>query len=336
MIELARPDDWHVHLRDGDLLRAVLPGSAAFGRVLAMPNLVPPVRTAAEGRAYLARIREAGPGPTVHLAAYLTDHTDPADLLAGHADGTFLAAKWYPAGATTHSAAGVTNAAALRPVLAAMADAGMPLCVHGEHNDPTIDVFDRETLFLDRVLAPIVQALPHLKVVLEHATTRAAVAFVRRRAPQVAATLTPHHLWWNRNALFQGGLRPHAYCLPILKREEDRVALLHAATSGEPAFFAGTDSAPHPVHLKETDCGCAGVYNSPTAVAAYATLFDAESALSRLEGFLSLHGAAFYGLPAPTERITLERKDWTPPTTVSTPVGPVRVFLGGEVLRWSA
>lgn len=335
-IEVPRPDDWHVHLRDGDMLRAVAPSSAGFGRVLAMPNTVPPITTTAAGRAYLDRIRAAiGSGPTVHLAAYLTDTTDPDDLLRGFTEGTFLAAKLYPAGATTHSDAGVTDIAALRPVLARMADAGMPLCVHGEVTDPVVDVFDRERVFLDTVLDPILAALPKLRVVVEHATTRHAVAFVRRHAPRVAATITPHHLWWSRNALFAGGLRPHAYCLPVLKREEDRQALVEAATSGEPAFFCGTDSAPHPVHLKEADCGCAGVFNAPTAIAAYATVFDRAGELSRLAGFLSTRGAAFYGLSGARERVRIERRAFTPPRGVPCPGGEIRVFLGGETLEWS-
>jgi dihydroorotase len=216
-----------------------------------------------------------------------------------------------------------------------MADAGMPLCVHGEVTDPEVDVFDRERVFLESVLDPILVALPTLRVVVEHATTRAAIAFVRRHAPRVAATITPHHLWWSRNALFAGGLRPHAYCLPVLKREEDRLALVEAATSGEPAFFCGTDSAPHPVHLKEADCGCAGVFNAPTALAAYATIFDRAGKLRHLDGFLSTHGAAFYGLPAARDRIRIERRTWTPPRTIPCPGGEIRVFLGGETLAWS-
>jgi dihydroorotase len=333
LIEIPRPDDWHVHLRDGDMLRAVLPSSSVFGRVLAMPNTVPPIAKAADGRRYLERVRAvAASRPTVHLAAYLTDRTDPDDLVSGFSDGTFLAAKLYPAGATTHSDAGVTDLAALRSVFSRMAQAGMPLCVHGEVTDPTVDVFDREQVFLDSVLEPLVEAFPTLRVVVEHATTRAAVAFVRRHAPRVAATITPHHLWWNRNALFAGGLRPHAYCLPVLKREEDRLALVEAATSGEPSFIAGTDSAPHPIHLKEMDCGCAGVFNAPTALAAYATVFDHAGALDHLASFVSRHGAGFYGLPPAEERVRIERRPWTPPRTVPCPGGEIRVFLGGEPL----
>ncbi|MEQ1506644.1 MAG: dihydroorotase [Myxococcota bacterium] len=334
-LTLHRPDDWHVHLRDGAMLAAVAPQSAGFGRVLAMPNLAPPVTTTAEGRAYKARIAAAAPGLEVHLAAYLTDGTDSDDLAAGYAAGVFTAAKWYPAGATTHSARGVTAVDKIRGVLDRMAEIGMPLCVHAEATDPAVDVFDRERVFLDRVLGPLLHRVP-VRCVVEHATTRDAVQFVRAYGDGVVATITPHHLWWNRNALFDGGLRPHAYCLPVPKRERDRQALRAAATSGDPRFFAGTDSAPHPVHAKEADCGCAGVFNAPTAIAAYATVFDALGALDRLDGFLGVHGAAFYGLPPSDATITLTRAPFTPPLAIDAPgIGAVRVFLGGSTLPWN-
>ena len=338
MIELPVPDDWHCHLRDGDVLRAVAPASAGFGRVIAMPNLVPPVDTAEAALAYRDRIRAALPegcGTEPLMVAYLTDHTDPDAIARGHAAGAFVAAKWYPAKATTNAHFGVTDPERIRPVLARMAELGMPLLVHGEVTDPHVDVFDREAEFLARVLGPIVEALPHLRVVVEHATTREAVAFVRRYPGRVAATITPHHLWWNRNALFDGGLRPHAYCLPVLKREEHRQALRAAATSGEPGFFAGTDSAPHAVARKEMDCGCAGVFNAPTAVAAYAAVFEEEGALDHLPGFLSVHGAAFYGLSPSSRTITLAKEPWEAPRAWPLLAGgDVRVFLGGETLAW--
>jgi dihydroorotase len=335
---LPRPDDWHAHLRDGDTARAVVPHSAVFHRVVAMPNLVPAITDADAARAYVARLTDALPrGATTHFlaTAYLTDHTDPSALVAGHAAGAWVAAKWYPARATTNSHAGVTDPRHLRPALRRMADVGMPLLVHGEVTDAHVDVFDREAVFLREVLAPIVAELPDLRVVVEHATTREAVDFVAARPRNVAATLTPHHLRWNRGALFDGGLRPHAYCLPVLKREEHRRALVAAATSGDPRFFAGTDTAPHPVSKKEADCGCAGVFNAPTALAAYAQAFDEAGRLDHLAGFLSQHGAAFYGLPPAPDTITLERAPWTPPEVVALPQGGhVRVFLGGEVLPW--
>jgi len=332
---IPRPDDWHCHFRDGATMRSVIGFSAGFGRVLAMPNLVPPVDSAAAGAAYLDRLRAAAGDIEPVLAAYLTDHTDPDDLADGFRAGIFAAAKWYPAKATTNAAHGVTHPDRIRPVLARMAEIGMPLLVHGEVTDPEVDVFDRERVFLETILGPLLGELPALRCVVEHATTREAVTFVRARA-NVAATITPHHLWWNRNALFEGGLRPHAYCLPVLKREVDRRALREAATSGDPRFFAGTDSAPHPVHRKEMDCGCAGVFCAPTAIAAYTQVFDDENALGNLGAFLSRSGAAFYRREVATDEIRLEERSWTPPLTVPLEEGgEVRVFLGGESLRWS-
>jgi dihydroorotase len=268
------------------------------------------------------------------MVCYLTDHTDPDDLAQGFASGVWVAAKWYPARATTNAHHGVTDPLALVPCLQRMAQIGMPLCVHGEVTDPSVDIFEREQVFLDTILGPMLDQTG-VRCVVEHATTAHAVAFVRSR-PRVAATITPHHLWWNRNALFEGGLRPHAYCLPVLKREQDRQALIEAATSGDPRFFAGTDSAPHLVSQKEKDCGCAGVFNAPTAIAAYAQIFEEASALAQLEGFLSLHGAAFYGEEPASERVTLRQQPWTPPEQIEVPGhGAVRVFLGGSTLRWN-
>ncbi|MFT4622654.1 MAG: dihydroorotase [Myxococcota bacterium] len=335
MLTLARPDDWHVHLRDGEMLAAVLPATAAhFGRALVMPNLVPPVTTAAEAAGYRARIAAQSPaGFTPVLAGYLTDTTDPADVAAGFADGVWRAMKLYPANATTNSHHGVTDIAGRMPVFERMAAIGMPLCVHGEVTDPGVDVFDREAVFLADVLAPIRAALPELRIVVEHATTREAVQFVEAHA-NTWASITPHHLWWNRNALFAGGLRPHAYCLPILKREGDRRALVDAACSGDGRFFAGTDSAPHAVHRKEQDCGCAGVFCAPTALPTYAEVFDDEGALDRLEGFTSHHGADCYGLPRPSATVTLVKEAWVPPETLQAGAQTVRVFRGGETVRW--
>lgn len=337
-IALRRPDDAHLHLRDGALLRAVLPSSAAhFGRAIAMPNLASPVKTAEQARAYRDRIAAALPDGadfTPLMTAYLCDDTDAADLIGGFDDGTWVAAKLYPAHATTNSAAGVTDLLALDPVLDAMAVAGMPLLVHGEVTDPDTDVFDREAAFLERKLAPLVARHPTLKVVVEHATTSEAIAFVQQASSAVAATLTPHHLLWNRNALFDGGLRPHAYCLPVLKRARHQRALRAAATSGDPRFFLGTDSAPHLASRKECDHGCAGVFNAPTALAAIATVFEEEGALEHLEGFCSLHMARFYGLQPATDSIALVRSPWTPPEAIDTPDGPIHCFLGGSTLPW--
>lgn len=310
-ITLRRPDDWHLHLRDGDMLAAVLPFTArAFGRAIVMPNLVPPVTTAAAAEAYRDRILAALPAGAAFkplMTCYLTDATDADDLAAGHAAGIFTAAKLYPAGATTNSDNGVTDIARIEGVLSAMAGIGMPLLVHGEVTDPAVDIFDREKVFIERVLAPALDRHPDLKVVFEHITTADGVEFVRGAGPRVGATVTPHHLVINRNALFAGGMRPHMYCLPVAKRERHRLALREAATSGDASFFLGTDSAPHPVSAKETDCGCAGIFNAPNALETYAQVFDEEGALDRLEGFASLNGPAFYGLPPNEETVTLVR-----------------------------
>ena len=316
-LTIRRPDDWHVHLRDGDMLAAVVPLTARrFARAIVMPNLVPPVTTAAGARAYRGRILAALPAGTRFtplMTAYLTDATDPADIEAGFRDGTFAAAKLYPAHATTNSAHGVTDLARLAPVFAAMARIGMPLLLHGEVTRPGVDIFDREAVFIDDVLDGLVAANPGLRIVLEHITTRRAVDYVRAAPANVAATITPHHLVINRSDIFRGGVRPHLYCLPVAKREEDRLALRAAACSGEAKFFLGTDSAPHSIEAKECACGAAGVFNAGTAIETYAQVFDEEGALDRLEAFASLNGPRFYGLPPNEERITLERARTEPP-----------------------
>ncbi len=335
-ITLPRPDDWHLHLRDGAVLRAVVPHtSRAFGRALVMPNLVPPVTTVAAAEAYRERILAASDGTfEPKLTCYLTDTISADEVAEGHRRGAWIAAKLYPANATTHSEHGVTDVGHILPVLERMAEIGMPLCVHGEVTDRDVDVFDRERVFLERVLRPIRHRFPTLRIVLEHVTTEASVRFVREH-DHMAATITPHHLWWNRNAIFDGGLRPHAYCLPVLKRERDRVALVEAATSGDERFFAGTDSAPHSVDRKECDHGCAGVFCAPPALEAYATVFERAGCLEALEGFVSVHGARFYGFEPATETVTLVREEWTVPETVAVEGGlEVRPFLAGETLPW--
>ncbi len=333
-LTIPRPDDWHVHLRDGDMLRAVAPFTARrFARAIVMPNLAVPVTTTALASVYRARvIAAAGPDFTPLMTAYLTDTSDAADLIAGHRDGVLTAVKLYPANATTNSAAGVTDIARVMPVLAAMAEAGMPLLIHGEVTDADVDVFDREAVFIDRILAPLVARLPALRIVFEHVSTAEAVAFVTEGGPNIAATITPHHLHLSRNALFAGGLRPHHYCLPVLKREHHRRALVAAATSGSPKFFLGTDSAPHPVGDKEAACGCAGVWNAPFALESYAGAFDAAGALDRLEGFASRFGPAFYLLPVNAKMVTLTRAT----TPVPERIGDLVPFHAGEILAWRA
>jgi dihydroorotase len=334
-VTMRRPDDWHLHLRDGDMLRAVLPYTArAFARAIVMPNLVPPVTTMAAAQAYRARILAALPAGasfTPLMTAYLTDDTAPDEIARGFAERVWVAAKLYPANATTNSAHGVTDIRKIDAVLARMADIGMPLLVHGEVTDPTIDVFDREAVFLERLLAPLMARLPSLRIVLEHVTTRAAVTFVEQSGPNLAATITAHHLVINRNALFQGGLRPHLYCLPVAKREEDRLALRRAATSGHEKFFLGTDSAPHPVSAKECECCSAGIFSAPNAIEIYAGVFDEENALDKLEAFASLNGPHFYRMPANEGTVTLKRAVHT----VARETGPVRPFLAGETLSWT-
>ncbi len=335
---IRRPFDAHLHLRDGAMLRAVLPPTVAHcSGALVMPNLSPPVTTREAARAYRGRIMEALPAGASfqpQLTAYLTDSIDPDEVVAGFEGGDWIAAKLYPAHATTNSAHGVTDVAGIDPVLAAMASAGMTLCVHGEITRPDVDIFDREAAFLDEVLAPMLERHPDLKVVVEHATTKAAVDFVVAAGDRVGMSITAHHLWWNRNALFAGGLRPHAYCLPVLKRERDREALVEAATSGHARVFFGSDSAPHLVHRKEMDCGCAGVFSAPTAVPAVAAIFAEHGALDALEAFLSCNGPAWYGLAPSEAQLELGAAEWTPPAALPSEEGDVRVFLAGEPVAW--
>jgi dihydroorotase len=333
-LTIRRPDDWHVHLRDGVMLGEVVGHTARqFARAIVMPNLSPPVTRAADAVAYRQRILAAlgeSHDFTPLMTCYLTDTTDADDLAAGFADGVFTAAKLYPAGATTNSASGVTDVAHIRPVLERMGEIGMVLCVHGEVTDPEVDVFDREAVFIDRVLEPLLRDLPDLKVVFEHLTTEQGVAFVNSADPNVAATITPQHLHLNRNAMLVGGIRPHAYCLPVAKREQHRLALRQAATSGNPKFFLGTDSAPHRREDKESACGCAGIFNAPFALESYLAVFEAEGALANFEGFASEHGARFYGLPLNDQSITLERA----PVVVPDEIAGVVPFHAGETLNW--
>ncbi|MBM4180838.1 MAG: dihydroorotase [Betaproteobacteria bacterium] len=334
-LTLTRPDDWHLHLRDGAMLAAVLPDTARrFARAIVMPNLKPPVRTVAEAAAYRDRILAALPAgmrfePLMTL--YLTDNTDPAEIARAVASGFVKAVKYYPAGATTHSDSGVTDIHRVQVVLEAMQEAGLPLLLHGEVTDPGVDVFDREAVFIERILLPLVQRLPRLKIVLEHITTRHAAEFVATAPANVAATITAHHLLYNRNAMFQGGMRPHYYCLPVLKREIHRLALLEAATGGNAKFFLGTDSAPHAREAKESACGCAGIYTAHAALELYAEIFDGAGALDRLEAFASHHGPDFYGLPRNTERVTLVRENT--PVAADHPSGVVPL-RAGETLAW--
>ena len=331
---IRRPDDWHVHLRDGGMLDAVAGYTARqFARAIVMPNLVPPVASVAAAEAYRTRILAAlppGSDFTPLMTSYLTDHAVAAEIVRGFEMGVWAAAKLYPAHATTNAAHGVTDVATLHSALEAMQRIGMPLLVHGEVTDPAVDVFDREAMFIERVLAGLARDFPALKIVFEHITTAEAVAFVEGSGPTVAATVTPHHLVINRNALFEGGLRPHAYCLPVAKRERHRLAVRRAATSGSPKFFLGTDSAPHAVEKKEAACGCAGIFNAPFALEVYATVFEEEGALDRLEAFASEHGPRFYGLPLNKGQVTLERT----PVTVPDRIGDIVPFLAGQTLGW--
>jgi dihydroorotase len=338
-ITLRRPDDWHLHLRDGAVLAAVLPESARhFARAIVMPNLVPPVVTGAQASAYRQRILAALPMGldfTPLMTLYLTEDTDPKDVKAAAKVGTIAAVKLYPAGATTNSASGVRDFDKVRGVLEVMAEIGLPLCVHGEVTDPAIDIFDREAVFIDRVLDPIRRRTPGLRVVMEHVTTRDGVDYVTAGGPDIAATITTHHLIINRNHLLVGGIRPHYYCLPVAKREEHRLALRAAATSGDASFFLGTDSAPHVDALKETACGCAGCFTATNTLSILAHVFEEEGALDRLEAFTSLNGAAFYRLPPNETRITLMKGDAVAyPAKIVTGDGPVTVFDPGFALHW--
>ncbi|MBC7165324.1 MAG: dihydroorotase [Roseovarius sp.] len=339
-LTIRRPDDWHLHLRDGAMLAAVLPHSARhFARAIVMPNLVPPVVTGADARAYRDRILAAlpeGTGFTPLMTLYLTEDTDPQDVAGAHASGLIAAVKLYPAGATTNSASGVRDFDKVRPVLECMAGIGLPLCVHGEVTDPEVDIFDREAVFIDRVLDPLRRATPGLRVVMEHVTTSDAVAYVTAQARDLAATITTHHLVINRNHILAGGIRPHYYCLPVAKREEHRLALRAAATSGDPRFFLGTDSAPHTDPNKQSACGCAGCFTAPNTLSILAHVFEEEDALDRLEGFTSLHGPAFHGLAPNDTTLTLTR-DAAPvtyPARIETGDGPVTVFDPGFALHW--
>ena len=338
-ITIRRPDDYHVHFRDGDVLQAVLPETARhFGRAIVMPNLVPPVVTGQDAVAYRARIMAALPSDMAGfeplMTLYLTEDTDPGDLAAAHAAGIVTAAKLYPAGATTNSSSGVRDFDRIRPVLEKMAEIGMPMCVHGEVTDPEIDIFDREAVFIDRVLDPIRKAVPELRVIMEHVTTAEAVAYVASAGTGLAATITTHHLIINRNALFIGGIRPHYFCLPIAKRESHRKALVTAATSGDKRFFLGTDSAPHVDEAKESACGCAGVFSATNTMSCLAHVFEAAGALDKLEAFTSLNGAAFYGLKPHEATITLRRGAPGYPEKLPTKAGPLTLFDPGFALEW--
>ena len=333
-LTIRRPDDWHVHLRDGAMLKAVAGYTARqFARAIVMPNLTPPVTTVAAARAYRERIMAALPTDadfTPLMTCYLTDEADPDEIAAGYDAGVFAACKLYPAHATTNSAHGVTDIRRMTAVLATLQRIGMPLLIHGEVTDRSIDIFDREAVFVDRVLTPLTREFPALKIVLEHITTAEAAAFVAEASHPIAATITPQHLLINRNAIFDGGLRPHAYCLPVAKREAHRLAVRRAAVSGSPRFFLGTDSAPHLVGAKESGCGCAGIFNAPFALEAYARVFDEEGAIDRFEGFVSENGARFYGLPLNEGTVTLVRE----PVVVPDRIGDVVPFLAGETLAW--
>ena len=337
-LTITRPDDWHLHLRDGDMLARVLPDTASrFARAIVMPNLVPPVVDASLAVAYRGRILAALPrGLSFEplMTLYLTERTSPADIAEAKASGVVHAVKWYPAGATTHSDSGVRQIANCHDALEAMQAHDLPLLVHGEVTDAHVDVFDREAVFIETLLKPLVLRYPRLRIVLEHITTRQAAEFVAAAPANVAATITPHHLLMNRNAIFQGGIRPHHYCLPVLKREEHRVALVAAATGGSPKFFLGTDSAPHARGAKESACGCAGSYTAHAAIELYAEAFEAAGALDKLEGFASYHGPDFYRLPRNSDTITLVKGDWDVPASYpfgQTEVVPVRA---GEQISW--
>lgn len=337
-LRLRRPDDWHLHLRDGDALRAVLPFTAArFARAIVMPNLKPPVTTTALALDYRNRILAALPrGARFEplMTLYLTDRTDPGEVDRAHSSGCIFGFKLYPAGATTHSDAGVTDIRRVDAVLERMSELGMVLQVHGEVTDAAVDVFDREARFIDTVLAPLAERHPRLRIVLEHVTTRHGVDFVRNARPGIAATITPQHLLMNRNALFTGGIRPHHFCLPVLKTEPDRVALLEAATSGNPRFFLGSDSAPHARRAKEAACGCAGIFSAHAGIELYAEAFEAAGALDRLEGFASEFGADFYGLPRNDEQITLVREPWTVPPRYPFGDDELVPLRAGESVAW--
>jgi dihydroorotase len=338
-LTIRRPDDWHLHLRDGEVLKAVLPETARhFARAIVMPNLVPPVVTGRDAAEYRDRILSAKPPGSKFrplMTLYLTEETEVRDLRAAAEIGLITAVKLYPAGATTNSASGVKDFGRVKRVLENMAQIGLPLLVHGEVTDPEVDIFDREAVFIDRVLDPIRRDIPGLRVVMEHITTQEGADYVRDGGPDIAATITTHHLVINRNHILAGGIRPHYYCLPVAKREVHRLALRRAATSGDPSYFLGTDSAPHVDPLKEAPCGCAGIFTATNTLSILAEIFEQEVALDRLEGFVSLHGPAFYRLPANEERITLRKGGVVPyPAKIETGDGPVTVFDPGFPLHW--
>ncbi len=337
-LTITRPDDWHLHLRDGDVLTDIVPFTAArFRRAIIMPNLTPPVTTVAQARAYRDRIRAAAPGASGFqplMTLYLTDNTKPETMREAAGGDVVQAVKLYPAGATTNSDAGVTDLARCADALAAMEECDLPLLVHGEVTHHDVDIFDRESRFIDERLAPLLDRYPGLRVVFEHITTARAAEFVRQAPERVAATITPQHLLFNRNHLLVGGIRPHYYCLPVLKRERDRETLLEAATSGNPKFFLGTDSAPHAQGAKETACGCAGCFSAPAAIELYAEAFEAVGRLDRLEGFASHFGADFYGLPRNRDTITLIRQNWTLPEDYRFGTQRIVPLRAGEPLTW--
>lgn len=335
---IRRPDDWHVHLRDGAMLKGVAHYTARqFARAIVMPNLSPPVTTSAMGAAYRERILAALPEGMAFeplITCYLTDNLDPEEIARGHGEGVFTAAKLYPAHATTGSAHGVTDIANIYRVLERMQAIDMPLLIHGEVTDHEVDIFDREAVFIERILTKVVRDFPELRIVFEHITTKDAVDFVRDSGPNIAATITPQHLHINRNAMFAGGIRPHAYCLPVAKREFHRLALREAAVSGNPKYFLGTDSAPHAVSAKESSCGCAGIFNAPFALESYALVFEEEGALDKLEGFASLHGPDFYKLPRNEGTVTLRKIATAVPESLDCEGTPVSPFHAGEEIGW--
>jgi dihydroorotase len=336
-LTLVRPDDWHIHFRDGAAMQSVLPDTArVFGRAIAMPNLKPPVVTVADASAYRDRLLTAAAGTAFEplMTLYLTDNTQADEIRRAHESDFVHAVKYYPAGATTNSDSGVTDLTKAYPAIAAMEEVGMPLLLHGEVVDSEIDVFDREAVFIERHLIRLIRDFPRLKIVLEHITTRQAAEFVAAAPANVAATITVHHLLYNRNAMFKGGIRPHLYCLPILKRETHRQALVAAAISGSPKFFLGTDSAPHAVGAKESSCGCAGVYSAHAAIELYAEVFEDAGALDKLEAFASFHGADFYGLPRHADSITLKRESWTAPARLTLGSEMLVPLRAGEPIRW--
>jgi dihydroorotase len=337
-LTIRRPDDWHVHLRDGAMLKGVAHHTARqFARAIVMPNLSPPVTTSAAGAAYRERILAALPEGMAFeplITCYLTDNLDPEEIARGHGEGVFTAAKLYPAHATTGSAHGVTDIANIYSVLERMQAIDMPLLIHGEVTDHEVDIFDREAVFIERILTKVARDFPQLRIVFEHITTKDAVDFVRDSGPNIAATITPQHLHINRNAMFAGGIRPHAYCLPVAKREFHRLALREAAVSGNPKYFLGTDSAPHSLSAKESACGCAGIFNAPFALESYALVFEEEGALDRLEGFASIHGPNFYKLPLNEGTVTLRKMATPVPESLDCEGTPVSPFHAGEEIGW--